>query len=145
MSRTRLAAALLASAVTAGTLALGGCSPTSVVAPVAADGSASTSQAAAAPATSSVAVPAAQDLWTGVQDQIKASKSVRIKGKGTISSKKVTFEIAGNYTGTNQTAKMTQGDAQATILTANGKSYIKGNQAFWKLRGQSLTSAQASK
>lgn len=93
-----------------------------------------------APASSTKAIPAAEELWSAAQASMKAATSVRIKGTATDNGVSIPVDMAGARDGSNAKVAISQNDWTAEILVVSGAVYVKGNAAYWTMAG--LTAEQ---
>lgn len=134
MSAPRSLVPGLLAALAAGSLILTGCSTATSTAT-------STAPAAGVSAaqTAQVAVPGADVLWGQVKDLMTNAKSVHMSGTAARDGKTVKLDVAGNRAGSNQTLKITQDGGTATLITADGMTYIRGDKKFWANQGTTVS------
>ncbi len=97
----------------------------------------------AAGASSTQAIPGAEELWTAAQASMKAATSVEIKGTATNNGTTIPVDMAGARDGSNAKVTVSQNGWTAEIIMVSGVAYVKGNEAYWTMAGVPQERAQA--
>lgn len=75
--------------------------------------------------------PKAADAWNKTQDRFGQYKSLKMTAKGTQDGKAITAEAFGDVEGKSSQMDISMDGAKATLLTAGGKHYMKGDKAYY--------------
>lgn len=75
--------------------------------------------------------PAAKDAWNKTQDRVGTYKTVKISANGTTDGKKISAKVFGEVNGKSNQMDIAQDGAKASLLTVNGKQYMKADKAYY--------------